>query len=139
MLFTIDGTFVVQLINFAIFFAVVNAIFIKPVGDAIAERRNYIDSLTADYDGYAELIAKMEAQAEAQRAAARRDADVLLTAARAAVAREVDAIGSDYAGRVARIVEQAHATVEHEVTRARSSEDRLVGELADDMLERALA
>ncbi len=139
MLFSIDGTFIVQLINFAIFFAVVNAIFIKPVGEAIAERRNYIDSLTADYDGYAELIAKMEAQAEAQRAAARRDADALLTAARAAVAREVDAIGSDYAGRVARIVEQAHATVEHEVTRARSSEDRLVGELADDMLERALA
>ncbi|HXP94380.1 MAG TPA: ATP synthase F0 subunit B [Candidatus Binatia bacterium] len=139
MLFSIDGTFIVQLINFAIFFAVVNAIFIKPVGEAIAERRNYIDSLTADYDGYAELIAKMEAQAEAQRAAARRDADVLLTAARAAIAREVDAIGADYAGRTARIVEQAHATVEHEVTRARSSEDRLVGELADDMLERALA
>lgn len=139
MLFTLDGTFVVQLINFAIFFALVSWLFIKPVGKAIAERRRYIDSVTADYDAYAEQVGELRGIAEARRAAARRDADAALAAARAQAAKEVEAINAEYAARSAAIIEEAQATVAREMTQARASEERLVRELAGEMVDRALS
>ena len=45
MFLRIDGTFFVQLVNFAIFFAVLNVVFLKPVGAAIRKRREYIESV----------------------------------------------------------------------------------------------
>jgi F-type H+-transporting ATPase subunit b len=139
MLFSVDGTFFVQLINFAIFFALVTVLFIKPVGRAIAERRRYIDSVIADYDGYAKQIHELQGAAEARRAAARREADALLASKRAELAKEVEALNAEYAGRAGALVEQALATVQGEMREARASEDRLVRELASEMLERALA
>src|SRR5579875_2153658 len=117
MLFSLDGTFVVQLINFAIFFGLVTVLFIKPVGAAIAERRRYIDSVMADFDEYQRRLA----------------------AARAAIAKDVEAVNAEYAGRVARIIEEAQATVQREMAQARSAEDRLVRELAAEMLARTFA
>jgi len=48
MLLALDGTLVVQLINFLVFLVVLNAIFLKPVGAAIARRRAYIDGVSHD-------------------------------------------------------------------------------------------
>lgn len=139
MLFSVDGTFIVQLVNFAIFFALVNALFIKPVSRAIVERRKYIDSLTADYDKYNAEIASLKGRADAERAHARRDADAALAEARASIAREVETLASDYASRVGRSIDHAQATVAQELAQARAEEQRLVGELAGQMLERAMA
>ena len=50
MLFSFDGTFVVQLINFAIFFALLNVLFLRPVGKAVAQRRAYLDGLVGGYE-----------------------------------------------------------------------------------------
>lgn len=138
MLFSVDGTFFVQLINFAIFFALVTVLFIKPVGRAIAERRHYIDSVIADFDTYTKQIQELRGTAEARRAAARREADALLAAKRADLAKEIEALNAEYAGRAGKIVDDAAATVQGEMSQARASEDRLVRELAGMMLERAL-
>ncbi len=54
MFLSLDGTVFVQLINFAIFFALLNVLFLRPVGRAIAKRRAYIDNLVSDYDRYQE-------------------------------------------------------------------------------------
>ena len=40
----------VQLINFAIFFAILNVIFLRPVSAAIRRRRAYINSVAADIE-----------------------------------------------------------------------------------------
>jgi F-type H+-transporting ATPase subunit b len=136
MLFSVDGTFVVQLINFAIFFALVNLLFIKPVGKAIAERRRYIDGLTSDYEGYTKQVNDLRAQAEAKRAAARREAESKLAAERAQTAKEVDAINADHAARANKVIEAAHVAVDREIAEARAAEGRLVKELADEMLAR---
>ena len=45
MFLSLDGTFWIQLINFAIFFAILNVVFMRPVGEAIKKRRAYIDSV----------------------------------------------------------------------------------------------
>ncbi|HEY8313312.1 MAG TPA: ATP synthase F0 subunit B [Candidatus Baltobacteraceae bacterium] len=139
MFLSVDGTLVIQLINFAIFFAILNVIFLRPVGKAIRERRAYINSLTNDYDRYQAEAASLRAQAESVRGAARREAEALLTKTRAETSNETAGLSTKYAQQVAHIVESAHQTVAAELQAARAGEQKTVRELADLMLDRAVS
>ncbi|MBV8245277.1 MAG: hypothetical protein JOZ38_05120 [Candidatus Eremiobacteraeota bacterium] len=139
MFLSLDGTFWVQLANFVIFFALLNAIFLRPVGNAIAKRRQYIKSVTVDYDRYCEEAAQFQAQADAIRAAARREAEQLLHRTRGETSNETAQIAGEYGRRAAETIAAAHATVQTELNEARAHEDRLVGDLATEMAERAVA
>src|SRR5579872_5961076 len=105
MFLKLDGTFFVQLINFAIFFALLNLVFLRPVGRAIAKRRDYINSLVSDYDRYQAEARNLREEAEAIRAAARREAEQSIAAARASASNEAAEISSRYA-------QQAKSTIE---------------------------
>ena len=59
-----DGTLLVQLANFAIFFALLSVVFLRPVSAAIRKRREYLNSLTSDYDSYQAQANALRAQAE---------------------------------------------------------------------------
>ncbi|MGZ3498250.1 MAG: ATP synthase F0 subunit B [Vulcanimicrobiaceae bacterium] len=139
MFLKLDGTAIVQLINFAIFFAILNVVFLRPVGRAIRQRREYINSLVNDYDRYQAEAASLRAQAANIRAAARREAEALLAKARAETSNEVAAISAQYAQRAAQLIEAAHATVAGELQAARATETKAIRELADLMLKRAVS
>ena len=64
MFLSLDGTLFVQLINFAIFFALLNVVFLRPVGRAIAKRRDYINGLVSDYDRYQDEAQNLREEAE---------------------------------------------------------------------------
>ncbi|MGB6984655.1 MAG: ATP synthase F0 subunit B [Candidatus Aquilonibacter sp.] len=138
MFLSLDGTFWVQLINFAIFYAILNVVFLRPVQRAIAKRREYIDGLTSDYDRAQAEASDLRAQAESIRADARREADHMLAAARNEAGNEAARMSSDYAQRVHAIVEGAHATVAQEVEAIRPREDAIVSELAAQIVGRVL-
>jgi F0F1-type ATP synthase membrane subunit b/b' len=127
MFLSLDGTSIIQLINFAIFFAILNVVFLRPVGAAIKKRREYIDSVKSDHDRYAHQIAALRSSADAARAGARREAEDVMVKARSEA--------EDEAGAIA---DAARATVHAELTEARVREPELAGALAKDMLERAL-
>jgi F-type H+-transporting ATPase subunit b len=135
---SIDGTLVVQLINFAIFFVVLNVVFLRPVAAAIRRRREYINSLVSDYDRYQADARKLRAQAESIRADARREAEGRVATARARASNEASEISSQYAQRVAEIVERAQQTAEAELEAARGGETQAVRAVADYMLERVI-
>ena len=139
MFLKLDGTFIVQLINFAIFFALLSVVFLKPVGNAIRKRREYINSLVAHYDMYREQASDLEAQAEATRAAARREAEALLSRTRAEASNESAAIAQDYSNRATGLIEQARSTADAELAAAREQSRSTVRELADLMVERTLS
>jgi F0F1-type ATP synthase membrane subunit b/b' len=139
MFLQIDGTFVVQLINFAIFFAILNVVFIRPVSRAIVARREYINSVTHDYDRYQAETNALRTQAEAIRAAARREAEQALSKTRAETSNEAAAIAAQFAQQAAQTVEDAHRTVEAELQAARVNEAQTAGELASLMVERTLS
>ncbi len=139
MFLKLDGTFIVQLINFAIFFALLNVVFLKPVGNAIRKRRDYINSLVAHYDLYREQAADLEAQAEAMRAAARREAEATLTKTRAEASNQSAALSEDYSRQATALVEEAQRTATSELARARERSHATVRELADMMVERTLS
>ena len=139
MFLSLDGTFWIQLANFVIFFALLNVIFLRPVGAAIAKRRQYINSVTADYDRYSEEAAQLAAQAESTRAAARREAEHVLHQTRQSTSNETAQLSAEFSRRATEIVEAAHAKVGKELEAARTGEDRIVRDLAEQILDRAVA
>jgi F0F1-type ATP synthase membrane subunit b/b' len=138
MFLKLDGTFIVQLLNFAIFFAILNVVFMRPVARAIAKRREYINSVTGDYERYQSEGNALRTQAEAIRSAARREAEQLAAQARAESSNESARLSTEFAQQASEKVRQAHETVDSEVQAARSTQQRTVEELANEMFGRAL-
>ncbi len=133
-----DGTFWVQLINFAIFFAILSAVFLRPVSRAIRERRAYINSVHTDYEKYQTEGSKLRAEAEGVRAVARREAEATIAKARADASNKAADIAANYASQAQSTVESAQKTVTGELSAARADEENLVRQLADLMVERTV-
>jgi F-type H+-transporting ATPase subunit b len=135
---SIDGTLVVQLINFAIFFAVLNVVFLRPVATAIRRRREYINSLVFDYDRYQAEARSLRAQADSIRSDARREAENRVAAARAQASNEAAELSGRYAQQAQAVVEEAHRKAQEEFESARVGEDDAARRVADFMLERVI-
>ncbi len=133
-----DGTFWVQLMNFAIFFAILNVVFLRPVGDAIKKRREHIDGVQNDYERYAAQVASARSEADAKRAVARRDAEDVVAKAKAAAETEGAAHTAVAAEKAQVVVDVARSTVATEMTAARGREGELSQALARTLLERAI-
>ena len=84
MFLTIDGTFWVQLINFGIFYLILRVVFLRPVEEAVRERRAYIEGVERDYDAYRKETKDLRAEADRKRAVARREAEEVVAKARSA-------------------------------------------------------
>jgi F0F1-type ATP synthase membrane subunit b/b' len=138
MFLSLDGTFWVQLVNFAIFYVILTVVFLRPVQRAIAKRREYIDSLTSDYDRAQEEASRLRAQAQQIHADARRESDHILAVNRNQSGNEAAQIASEYAQKVQSIVEGAHETVAKEIEALRPRQDAIVRELADAIVGRVL-
>jgi F-type H+-transporting ATPase subunit b len=132
------NTLIVQLINFAIFFALLNVLFLRPVGKAIRKRREYIDSVVSDYASYQSEAKTLREQAERVRSDARRTAEAHLAKARGEASNEAATISADYNARTQSTVEEAHKRAGDALTAARANEDKLVDQLAATMVDRAL-
>jgi F-type H+-transporting ATPase subunit b len=135
---SLDGTLVVQLVNFVVFLAILNVIFFKPVGAAIARRRAYVDGLKHDIETLQTDAKGLRSQAEERRAAARREADEVLARGRAEAGKTAEAIVAAAQTRAGEIVAQAHAEVTTEIETAQRDEARIVEGLAREILDRAL-
>lgn len=138
MFLSVDGTLIVQLINFAIFFALLNVVFLKPVSRAIVKRRAYIDGLVADHDRYQEEAKKLREEAEGIRGTARRKAEQTVAAARAAASNEAAEISARYGAEAKSVVEAAQRSAAAELEAARAGEGNAVRRLADIMLDRVV-
>ncbi|HEY0798783.1 MAG TPA: ATP synthase F0 subunit B [Candidatus Baltobacteraceae bacterium] len=138
MFLSLDGTFWIQLLNFAIFYAILNVVFLRPVGAAIRKRRDYIDSVASDYERYAHEAKELRASADSTRAQARRAGAESFAGARSQASIEASAISEDYAQRAATIMQKARDTVEGEIATARAKEPALVQTLAQALLDRAI-
>jgi F0F1-type ATP synthase membrane subunit b/b' len=138
MFLSLDGTFWFQLINFAIFFAILNVVFLRPVGAAIKKRRAYIDGVQSDYERYAQQATSLRSDADGRRAVARRAAEETVAKARSAAENEAEAILATQVRQASAIVEQSRATVASERHAAKAREPELSEALAKTLLERAL-
>jgi len=138
MLLSLDGTLIVQLVNFVVFLLILNRIFLEPVGEAIAKRRAFIDGVAADIEQFEGDVKALRAQGGDVRSAARREADAHFAEIRSVAQGEAGAIVADHQVQAAALSDEAQATVALEATTARNQEAQLVEALARTMLERAV-
>jgi F-type H+-transporting ATPase subunit b len=138
MFLSLDGTFWFQLVNFAIFLAILNVVFLRPVGNAIKKRREHIESVQSDYERYVHQVATIRSDADGRRSTARRAAEETVAKARAAAEREAQSIVAGQTAEAQAIAEQARATVALEVEAAKAREPELSQQLAKVLLDRAI-
>ncbi len=138
MFLSLDGTFFVQLVNFAIFFALLNVLFLHPVGRAIRKRREYINGVTSDYERYQTEAKTLREQSERLRAQARREAQQAIAKARAEASNATAELAGRYAAMVQQVVEEANHEVAGELAGARANAKQVVLQLANLMVDRAL-
>jgi F-type H+-transporting ATPase subunit b len=134
----IDGTLIVQVVNFVLFIVLLDIVFLKPVGAAIAKRRAYIDGLKRDVEAAETEIKTAHGTAEGLRAAARREAEAEIAKARAAAQTEALDLLAGYQSRATEIVAKAHEDVGREIATVRASEAQVVESIAQSMLDRAI-
>jgi len=134
----IDATLLVQVVNFVLFIVLLNIVFLRPVGAAIAKRRAYIDGLARDIEAAEADVRSARGAAEERRAAARREAEAAIAKARIAAQNEAAEIVARDQERATAIVEKAHRDVGTEIAAARADEDQIVDSIAQTLLERAI-
>jgi F-type H+-transporting ATPase subunit b len=135
---SIDGTLIVQVINFIAFVVLLNLVFLKPVGAAIAKRRAYIDGLARDIERGQGEVKALRGQAEDRRAAARREAEAAIAKTRAQAQNEALEELAEYQQRAQGLIEDAQREVAAELEAARAKEPQVVDSLAQTLLDRAL-
>jgi F-type H+-transporting ATPase subunit b len=137
MLLSIDGTFLIQILNFVLFWVLLTYIFIAPMRRAIEQRQRYIAGLYQQADGFTAEARALQAQADAILNEARKQTDELMRAASAKASDEAHAIEREAANQAAATVQLAHATVAQERAQALARQQAFVHELARSMVERA--
>jgi len=138
MLLTLDGTFLVQMVNFVIFWVLLNWLFIAPTRRAIEERQRFVARLHADADAARAQARALESEAAGLLDEARRRTDELMRegAAKAtATAKEIERLATEEA---AATVALAQAKVATERADAADKQGVFVTELARSMAQRAL-
>lgn len=137
MLLSIDGTFLVQILNFIVFWVLLNWLFIAPTRRAIDERRQFVANLYREGDELTAEAAAVQADADRILAEARKRTDEALRAASAKAADEAHAIERKAGEEATATVALAHATVASERAAALERQQQFVGELARSMVDRA--
>jgi F-type H+-transporting ATPase subunit b len=138
MLLTIDGTFLVQMLNFIVFGVLLNIVFIAPTRRAIEERMRIIAEQQREARAFREQADALNAEADAVIDAARRRTDEVMREAAARAATEVHEIERKASEEAAAHVALAHASVASERARAIEKQGPLVEDLARTMVSRAV-
>ena len=138
MLLTIDGTFLVQMLNFIVFGVLLNIVFIAPTRRAIEARMRVIAEQQREARAFRDQADALKAEADAVIDAARRRTDEVMREAATRAAAEVHEIERKASEEAAAHVALAHASVASERARATEKQGPLVEDLARAMVTRAV-
>jgi F-type H+-transporting ATPase subunit b len=138
MLLSIDGTFLVQILNLIVFWVLLNYVFIAPTRRAIEARLRYIEGLAAQTDESSAQVRDLQGRADAILNEARRTVDESMRAAGVKASDEVHAIEQHATEEAAATIGLAHATVASERVQAIAKQEPFVKDLARTMADRAL-
>src|SRR5580704_16764864 len=114
MLLSIDGTFLAQMLNFVLFWVLLNFVFIAPTRRAIEERMSLIAGQHKEAQALRARAAALKAEADAAIDAARLRTEEIMREAAARAALETRDIERKAAEEAAASVAFAHATVASE-------------------------
>ena len=138
MLLSLDGTFLIQILNFIVFWVLLNYFFIAPTRRAIEERQRRVATLYKDAGRYAAQAREQQEQADSILDEARRTVEAAMREGAARASDETHAIERKAAEEAAAIIALAQATVASERARAAEKQALFVEELSRTMALRAI-
>ncbi|MBV8171574.1 MAG: ATP synthase F0 subunit B [Candidatus Eremiobacteraeota bacterium] len=138
MLLSFDGTLLAQILNFVLFWILLDYVFIGPTRRAIEARQRYIATQQREADELAAQAKGLRVQADDILDEARRTTDEALRAASAQASDQARVIERKAAEEAGAIVALADATVAGERSQAVAKQAPFVEELARTMATRAL-
>jgi F-type H+-transporting ATPase subunit b len=138
MLLTIDGTFLVQILNFVVFWVLLNFVFIAPTRRAIEERLRVIALTQREAQELRDRAAALRTEADALIDTARRRTEEVMREASTRAAAESHEIERKASEEAAASVALAHASVASERAHATEKQGPLIRELARAMVDRAV-
>ena len=138
MLLNIDGTFIVQMLNFVVFWVLLNYVFIAPTRRAIEERLRLVASTQRESRELRERADALQAEADALIDAARRRTEEIMREAGARASTESHEVERKASEEAAASVALAHAAVASERAHATEKQGPLIQELARAMADRAV-
>ena len=138
MLLSFDGTLLVQILNFVVFWLLLNWLFIGPTRRAIEARQRYVADQYRDADAFAAQAKALHAQADGILNEARHATDAMMRDAASRASDETHKIERTAAEEAAATVALAQAKVASERAEAISKQGPFVDELARSMAARAL-
>src|SRR5579863_4654535 len=138
MLLSIDGTFLIQILNFVVFWMLLNWLFIAPTRRAIEARQRIIAQQYAEAEAFRKQAEALQAEADGILDAARRSTAESLRDASGRAAADAHEIERRAAADATATVQLAHATVGAERADAVRRQQPLVNDLAQAMVQRAI-
>ena len=138
MLLSIDGTFLIQILNFVAFWVLLNWLFIAPTRRAIEERQRLIAGQYREAEDLRSRAAARRSQADSLIGESRLRTDEVMREAAARASAQTREIERKAAEEAAAAVALAHATVASERAQATEKQGPFVEELARAMTQRAL-
>ncbi|MDE2572757.1 MAG: hypothetical protein KGM44_09585 [bacterium] len=138
MLLSLDGTLVVQVINFAVFYWILNAVFVAPTRKARMERYERNRKIEQETEALHVETRELRAQTAAFLGAAYREADLRISRADAEGSRRAGEIIATAHAQAKAKAEEARRIVGAEVEALRGERGRNVEELAALMLQRTI-
>lgn len=138
MFLQIGGTFWVQIVNFILFYLILDLVFLRPVRSAISARRTFIDSIYADYERARREIAELKARGEADRLANRRAIEEHFARMRAEAGEEAALISARASALARDRTAKAQAMVAEEVATASQRLEAVADELGGAIVGRLL-
>jgi F0F1-type ATP synthase membrane subunit b/b' len=138
MLLSIDGTFLAQILNFVVFWVLLNFVFIAPTRRAIEERLRVIAATQREAQELRDRAAALRTEADGLIDTARRRTEEVMREAGTRAAAESHEIERKALDEAAASVALAHAAVASERSHATEKQGPLVRELARAMVDRAV-
>jgi F-type H+-transporting ATPase subunit b len=139
MLLSLDGTFLVQVLNFIVFWVLLNYFFIAPTRRAIEERQRYVANLYREGDELSGQARNLQREADKILAAARRRTEETMRDASVRASEETHMIERQAGEEAGATIALAQATVASERAAAREKQEAFINELARTMFDRATA
>jgi len=138
MLLSIDGTLLVQILNFVVFWMLLRVLFILPTRRAIEERLRIIASQRSDAEALRARASALRGEADSILDEARRRTGAIMREASERASSEAHAIERRASEEATASVQLAHTTVASERAKAVSNQGQFVKELAHAMAQRAI-
>ncbi|MBV8082249.1 MAG: ATP synthase F0 subunit B [Candidatus Eremiobacteraeota bacterium] len=139
MLLSFDGTLLVQILNFIVFWVLLNWLFIAPTRRAIEARQRFVADQYREADAFAAQAKQLHAQADGILNEARQETEATMRQASTRASEETHEIERTAAEEAAATVALAQAKVASERAEAVSKQGPFVAELAQTMASRALS